>query len=325
MAELRFILLIAGLVFLVVLAAWELRKPRQAAPGNATLRRSSRSEPEFGSYTDSASEPAGEPAAPAVRMRQAMMPPRIDLPEPGIGLPEMEAIRAESILANGDALQGFDIGPMTANGDPAPLPSLAAADSPAEQAAPVGHGSVAAAHTTAGAASTVAPVPPAAPAAASPAAPAPQLIVEWPPDGERHIVALRLVPASNDRLSGRAVRLAITGCGFVHGPLGIYHQPDHSGRALVSAASLSKPGLLDPQTLDFQRLAGLNLFTVLPGPLSPAAALDHLLETARELSQRLPARLQTEQGQPLDADRLEDLRDRMQSLSFAGLRAEPAA
>src|SRR5579863_9815423 len=107
MAELRFILLIAGLVFLVVLAAWELRKPRQAAPGNAALRRPPRSEPEYGSYTDPAAEPASEPAAPAVRMRPAMAPPRIDLPdlpERAVGLQEMEAIRAESILANGDAL-----------------------------------------------------------------------------------------------------------------------------------------------------------------------------------------------------------------------------
>jgi FtsZ-interacting cell division protein ZipA len=77
--------------------------------------------------------------------------------------------------------------------------------------------------------------------------------------------------------------------------------------------------------MDFQRLAGISLFTVLPGPLPPAAALDHLIDTARELSQRLPARLQDEQGQPLDADRLDDLRGAMQRLSRSGLHAEPAA
>ena len=76
-----------------------------------------------------------------------------------------------------------------------------------------------------------------------------------------------------------------------------------------------KPGVLDPINMDFQRLAGINLFTVLPGPLSPGAALDHLLDTARELSQRLPARVQDETGHPLDAERLEDLRERMQHLA----------
>jgi FtsZ-interacting cell division protein ZipA len=139
--------------------------------------------------------------------------------------------------------------------------------------------------------------------------------LDWPPEGERHIVALRIVPAANERLSGRAVRLAITACGFVHGRFGIYHQADGEGRALLSVASLSKPGVLDPINMDFQRLAGINLFTVLPGPLSPGAALDHLLDTARELSQRLPARVQDETGHPLDAERLEDLRERMQNLA----------
>ncbi len=86
--------------------------------------------------------------------------------------------------------------------------------------------------------------------------------------------------------------------------------PTADGRALLSVASLSKPGVLDPQTLDFQRLAGLNLFTVLPGPLPPAAALDHLLETARELSQRLPrARCRTSRASRSMRERLEDLRD----------------
>ncbi len=141
------------------------------------------------------------------------------------------------------------------------------------------------------------------------------MVLDWPPEGERHIVALRIVPAANERLSGRAVRLAITACGFVHGRFGIYHQADEDGRALLSVASLSKPGVLDPVNMDFQRLAGINLFTVLPGPLSPGAALDHLLDTARELSQRLPARVQDETGHPLDAERLEDLRERMQNLA----------
>ena len=77
---------------------------------------------------------------------------------------------------------------------------------------------------------------------------------------------------------------------------------------------------MDPANLDFQRLTGISLFTVLPGPLPPAAALDHLLHTARDLSERLQAQLQDEHGQVLDAERLESLRESMQRLS-----AEPAA
>lgn len=314
MAELRFILLIAGLVFLVVLAAWELRKPRQAQ-GNEALRRPPRNEPELGSFA----EPTLDEAMPTMRApahaagaegrRPVMPPPRIDLPE-------MEAIHAESILADRDVLPIYDnealMSASAASLEHAPADAAAPATAAVDPAAAAPPGGLAAA--AASSAIVVPPPPPAGP-----------LIIDWPPEGERHIVALRIVAAAGERLSGRAVRLALTACGFKHGQFGIYHQPDETGRALLSVASLSKPGILDPLNMDFQRLTGISLFTVLPGPLPPSAALDHLLVTARELSQRLPARVQDEHGQPLDAARLEDLRDRVQTLSSSGFHAEPAA
>jgi FtsZ-interacting cell division protein ZipA len=321
MGELRFILLVAGLIFLVVLAVWELRKPRQAAAGDAALRRSSRSEPELGIFSDSAGEHA-MPAMPATRLRSASAPP------PRIDLAEMEAIRAESMLANSDALPVFDSETLDRAQAPDARTTLddLVDTSPAREPAATEPATGAAATMAAAAAAGV-PAdagPPAAAVAAAVNGTAAPLVVDWPDEAHRYIIALRLVPATNQRLSGRSVRLAITACGFVPGPYGIYHQPDSDGRALVSVASLSKPGVLDPVNMDFLRLAGLNLFTVLPGVLPPPAALDHLLETARELSQRLAARVQNEHGQPLDSERLEDLRDRMQSLS-SGFQAEPAA
>jgi FtsZ-interacting cell division protein ZipA len=149
--------------------------------------------------------------------------------------------------------------------------------------------------------------------------------VQWPPDGERSVLALRIVPGGEEPLSGRSVRQSLGACGFVHGPMQIFHQPTEDGRALLSAASLRIPGTLDPATMDFQRFAGLSVFTVLPGPLEAPAALDHLLHTARDLTQRLHARLQDEQGAPLDATRLENLRRTAQGLPGQRGRAEPAA
>ncbi len=312
MGELRFILLLAGLVFLVALAAWELRKPRQAQ-GEAALRDppqrgSKRSEPQMGSMGDS-------PAEVHEGRRPVAAPQRIDMPEPPDlpDLPAMEAMRAESILADADAMHAFEelnVGATDA---------LAARADQAAPSLPLPTATTATTQATSEAAARPATLSEPVEAGISvseAAAPAgTQAVLDWPPEGERHIVALRIVPAANERLSGRAVRLAITACGFVHGRFGIYHQADGEGRALLSVASLSKPGVLDPVNLDFQRLAGINLFTVLPGPLSPGAALDHLLDTARELSQRLPARVQDETGHPLDAERLEDLRERMQNLA----------
>jgi len=135
---------------------------------------------------------------------------------------------------------------------------------------------------------------------------------------------VRIAALSHERLSGRVVRLALGACGFEHGRFGIFHQPGADGRALLSAANLSKPGIFDLPNMDFQRFSGLSLFAVLPGPLPPAAALDHLLDTAQDLAERLRARLQDEQGLTLGATQLESLRRTVQDLTAAE-RAEPAA
>jgi FtsZ-interacting cell division protein ZipA len=291
MAALRWILLVAGLVFLAALAIWEKRKPRQAHRDSA-MRGPARTEPELGA-TEAPAEPHSVPMAQG--RRPVMEPLCVDFPT-------MEAIRDESMMAEVDALPVFEYHPAS-DAAPAPEPATGPATLRSEPAD--------------ASQQSAAPAPPPPPEAAP--------VVEWPPDGQRHIVALRIVAPTDERLSGRAVRLAITACGFVHGRFGIFHQPDADGRALLSVASLSKPGVLDPINMDFQRLAGISLFTVLPGPLPPAAALDHLVDVARELSQRLPARLQDEHGHPLDADRLEGLRDSMQRLTRPGMHAEPAA
>jgi len=146
-------------------------------------------------------------------------------------------------------------------------------------------------------------------------------VVEWPPESERHILSVRIASLSHERMSGRQVRLALGACGFEHGRFGIFHQPGADGRALLSAANLSKPGIFDLQNMDFQRFSGLSLFAVLPGPLPPAAALDHLLDTAQDLAERLRARLQDEQGLTLGATQLDALRRMVQDLTAA----EPTA
>jgi hypothetical protein len=271
MAALRWILLGIGVLFLVALAAWELRRPRQAAE---------RGEPPLGS--------AGEPGAvtgPAAltaggARQRASAPPRVDLPplEPEIPFePDGYADPGAQLAQETDGGPG-----AVADGDGlAPPPPLAVP--PAERA----------------------------------------VRVQWPPDAERCVLALRIVSMGEEPLSGRSVRQALGACGFIHGAMQIYHQPAEDGRALLSAASLRNPGTLDPATMDFQRFAGLSLFAVLPGPLAASATLDHLLHTARDLAQRLNARLQDEHGAALDATRLESLRRAAQERSGPAARAEP--
>lgn len=134
-------------------------------------------------------------------------------------------------------------------------------------------------------------------------------IVDWPPDDQRRVIALRLVASAPDRLAGRALRLALASEGFVLGKFQIFHKPDESGRAVLSAADLSKPGTFDLATMDLQRYGGVSLFAVLPGPRAPLRTFDDLLATARSLNERLQGALQDERGGPLTPTRIATLRE----------------
>jgi cell division protein ZipA len=145
----------------------------------------------------------------------------------------------------------------------------------------------------------------------------PEPIVEWPPEESRRILALRLIAPQTERFPGRALRMALAAEGFLLGKFAIFHKPDEANRAVVSAASLTRPGAFDLATMDAQRYGGLSLFAVLPGPKTPQQAFEDLLATARNLNERLEGALQDERGGPLTPLRIQTIRD--------NLRAEAAA
>jgi cell division protein ZipA len=333
MGALRWILLLAGLLFLAALAAWESRRPRQArtdAPGPA--ERTERNEPEIGAMGQ-----LGQPGAGAARAEElpessariytgaalsagrtrTELLPRIDLPplepyETADPLAPRAIDEPISAQGPGPAPDLNDAEPyyVYARAEPSDGASAAERPLPAEGALPAGQAQTAEPGALAQTALAGEPPRPA--------------VVDWPPESERHILSVRIASLSHERMSGRQVRLALGACGFEHGRFGIFHQPGADGRALLSAANLSKPGIFDLQNMDFQRFSGLSLFAVLPGPLPPAAALDHLLDTAQDLAERLRARLQDEQGLTLGATQLDALRRTVQDLTVAE-RAEPTA
>src|SRR4051812_9720894 len=142
------------------------------------------------------------------------------------------------------------------------------------------------------------------------AAAAPELIVDWPSEDERRIITLRILPARQDRLAGRAVRQGLAACGFRHGQFGIFHLAGEDGRVFISAASLVRPGMLDPATMDFQRFAGINVFAVLPGPVDAEDALHRLGQVAIEVAARVGGRVQEESSAPFSAERASEWRQR---------------
>jgi cell division protein ZipA len=134
------------------------------------------------------------------------------------------------------------------------------------------------------------------------------VVLDWPPEEQRRIVALRVVPRAGERFNGSALRQALVGEGFVHGELDIYHKPLGDGRALLSAASLTRPGTFDPRTIDGLLFAGLNLFAVMPGPLPPRDTVERLVLVGRTLAQRLRGEALDGRGQPLTDARVAELR-----------------
>ena len=137
---------------------------------------------------------------------------------------------------------------------------------------------------------------------------APRLVLDWPPEDQRRIVALRVAARSGEKFAGGPLRQALVGEGFQLGELDIFHKPVGDGRVFVSAASLTRPGTFDAEQMDGQFFAGLNLFCVLPGPLSPRDSLDRLVLVARTLAQRLRGEVADHRGLPLTELRVSDLR-----------------
>jgi cell division protein ZipA len=151
--------------------------------------------------------------------------------------------------------------------------------------------------------------------------PEPELVepvVEWPPEEKRRILTVRIL-AARERFAGRTLRQALAAEGFMHGRLSIFHKAGSDSRAVLSAASLTQPGSFELATMDTQRYGGLNVFAVLPGPLSAPEAFEELLASARQLNERLQGTLQDERGDALTAERIAITR-----AELAGQAAPPA-
>lgn len=271
MSELRWALLLLGVVFIGALVWWELRRPRH-----------SRGAEHQGAHEPSESAPRAlrEPSLnlPPMRARDPLAPHDLPVVEVADDVPVVPVLAAAAGRAEGAATGAGEADPAAFADDevdPEGVPTVVAVDSL-----------------------------PRLPPAATP-------LVEWPPDERRRIVALRLVAAQPERFAGRSLRQALAAEGFVLGRFAIFHKPDEEQRAVVSAASLSRPGTFDADTMDSQHYGGLSLFAVLPGPKAPPQAFDELVLTARNLNERLCGVLQDEQGSPLTPARIALMRERL--------------
>ncbi|MBV8343164.1 MAG: hypothetical protein JO173_12375 [Gammaproteobacteria bacterium] len=309
-SQLRLTLLVVGVLFIAALAWWERRRPRQAG---GALERTQAREPPVETPARSVREPGL--ALPQMRARDPLPTEALPIVELPHDLPHAPVLKAAAGLAPGTgepktAEDGFT---SAANG-------AAASNSEAGvNGAAAGPRTKAESPTPAETAERANGEPARTPAARPPLPreslpelpPAPPLLVEWPPDRQRRVLALRLVAPLSERFAGRSLRQALAAEGFVLGQFAIFHKPDEERRAVLSAASLTRPGTFDMDTMDSQHYGGLSLFAVLPGPKTPPQAFEELVFTARNLNERLHGLLQDEQGSPLTAQRIALLREQL--------------
>lgn len=317
MGQLRWSLLILGVAFIVALGWWEWRRPRQGRAGGPGPRPLTRA-------------PAPELTAPRVRREPVAEPPAGALaPGEPLELPEMHArgsLAADElpvleiarepeevpVLSAAEAAPADSPAPVPAHTDPiigeqpaelgaAEIPQLAPQDPPI--------GDLPAVEVEPAEAIAAPRELPREELPELPATPVP--LVDWPPDTERRVVALRLVATQSARFAGRSLRQALAAEGFVLGKFAIFHKPDDEQRAVLSAASLTRPGTFDPQTMDSQHYGGLSLFAVVPGPRPLPDTFEELVATARSLNERLQGMLQDEAGSPLTPARIASLREHL--------------
>jgi cell division protein ZipA len=334
MAELRWALLFAGLLLVVALVAWERRKRRARDGDRGAAVRGSGLQPPAAGGARGGRDSEHEPTA-----REEPMFSMPDLPrrEPVRDLPIVEIdARTNAGPGVGD-LPVFDMG-HSHRGSAGALPQ----DGSHTRGERAGHD--AHASEVEAAASVDVPQgselqePDAADPGAGPAfdsgvseareatAPDPvqrasawladsvpeelpqKPVLDWPPEAQRRIVALRVVPRAGEKFNGAALRQALVGEGFIHGELDIYHKPVGDGRVVLSAASLTRPGTFDPKTIDALLFGGLNLFAVLPGPMPPRDTVERLCLVGRTLAQRLRGEMLDSRGQPLTEARVAEMR-----------------
>ena len=134
---------------------------------------------------------------------------------------------------------------------------------------------------------------------------------EATPEYAQKIVTLRVVARNHGSFAGDELVLSLRGIGMRHGKFGIFHrlEGNDEDKVIFSAASLVEPGSFDIANIKDQKIPGISLFMVLPGPIDGAKGFDMMMAAARALAQSLDAELLDETGSTLSIQRERYLRE----------------
>jgi cell division protein ZipA len=135
--------------------------------------------------------------------------------------------------------------------------------------------------------------------------------VVTPPPANRSekqkIVTVRVCAVGEAGWAGADLMNALEALGLAYGRYQVYHRKHNDGRSIFCVASLVEPGIFDLSTMPDEQFRGVSLFAVLPGPLEPMQTAEALIATARELARALSGTMQDAKGIPFSPQRTEAL------------------
>jgi cell division protein ZipA len=286
MPELRWILIVAGVVILLSVYLWGRRMGPREEERETILR--SRAEPLISSPAEESLAPdsyANEPYSYDPELRPEVLaaqpnvaPPRSE-PRFDDDAPFIPTERREPV---------FDNEPLVIDADDEP--TISCVPEPMTDEAPeVPATDPVRAPPTLGSATTAA-------APKRPRAPTP-----------RKILVLRLA-AGPTRIPGDKLRAAFDAQGLTYGKYQIFHYVHTDGQALFSVASMVEPGSFDLEHMDSTPFPGVTMFAQLPSSISGLEVLEELLRNAKLLQSAVGGTLQDERGALLNSPRIQRLR-----------------
>ncbi len=137
-------------------------------------------------------------------------------------------------------------------------------------------------------------------------------IFKAPAPGEpSDVIVVNVFSRSGQRFAGVDLGDALKASGMEYGAMRIYHRMDDAGDRLFSLANSVEPGYFEPDSYTEFTTPGVSMFLALPGPSRPGAALEELIATAESLTRQLDGRLLDQKRNPLHAQGIEHLRERV--------------
>lgn len=136
------------------------------------------------------------------------------------------------------------------------------------------------------------------------------------PQEADQIIVLHVMASKDAPYMGYELLQAILGNGLRYGKHNIFHRHETKtgrGRILFSLATVNKPGIFELAKMGSFSCPGLTLFMVINRQRDPMLAFDSLLETAKQLVDDLGGEIRDQTNQPLNMDKVAQLRSEIKS------------